>query len=268
MVEISVLMGTYNEKKEYVIRAIESILKQTYAEFEFIICDDASEEEFFQWLKEYCKKDERIILLRNEKNIGLAPTLNRCLDCAKSQYVARMDADDVSRKTRFEKQKAFLDENTDYALVGSNVLLIDENASWGGRKLPANPEKNDFLFGSPFVHPAIMVRRSALVELSGYAEGKFACRTEDYELFMRLYAKGYKGHNLQESLFEYREERGSFQKRKYRYRINEARVRYRGFKSLDILQGHMLYVIKPLIVGLIPTGIMRRIREKKFGASI
>ena len=105
MPKLSVLMGIYNEKrKEQVELAISSILNQSYRDFEFIICDDGSTKEFFLWLQEYCKTDERIRLIRNEKNAGLAVALNRCLTEAKGEYIARMDADDISLPDRFEKQ--------------------------------------------------------------------------------------------------------------------------------------------------------------------
>lgn len=110
MPEISVIMGIYNANKKQAAQAIDSILKQTLTDFEFIICDDGSKEFFFQWLRKYCKKDSRIVLLRNRKNRGLAVPLNHCLSCASGTYIARMDADDCSHRRRLEKQAAFLQQ--------------------------------------------------------------------------------------------------------------------------------------------------------------
>lgn len=266
MAKISVIMGVYNEEnKEHVALAIRSVLNQTYSDFEFIICDDGSQFSFYQWLQEYCSKDERIILLRNEKNAGLAATLNRCLRHASGIYIARMDADDISEKTRFEKQVDFLNRHPQYALVGCNATMIDGGGAWGENLRLEIPQKTDFLHTSVFIHPSIMIRQEILEKLGGYEEGDWAKRTEDYELFMRLYAEGYFGYNMQERLLCYREDRKSYQKRKYRYRMNEFRVRYRGFKSMGILRGHLIYVIKPLIVGLIPSAIMPKFRRRKFG---
>lgn len=264
MVTISVIMGIYNEKKQYAAKAIDSILNQTEKNIEFIICDDGSKKEFYDWLQQFCSKDSRIVLLRNEKNVGLSATLNRCLVNAHGKYIARMDGDDISDKRRLEKQLNALEKNPRYCLIGCNVKFIDTQGAWGEMRLKKFPQKQDFLFTSPFVHPAIMIQRDVMDELGGYSEEPGSVRTEDYELFMRLYAKGYEGCNLQEFLFYYREDKDAYKKRKYRYRLNESRVRYKGFKELGILKGNMRYVIKPLIVGFIPAGIMRKMRKKRF----
>lgn len=266
MPTVSIIMGIYNEKRrDHVAEAITSMLKQSYTDFEFIICDDGSEEVFFQWLKEYCQRDERIILIRKEKNEGLASALNTGIQKAKGKYLARMDADDISRPQRLEKQVAFLEQHPKYALAGCCVELIDDTGVWGERKVKEKPGKQDFLFTSAFIHPSIMIRADVMRSLHGYSLKDYALRTEDYELFMRLYAAGYCGYNFQEILFQYREDGAAFAKRKYRYRMNEAKVRYIGFRSLGILKGHMHYVLKPLIVGLIPAGWMQKQRKKQFG---
>lgn len=265
MPAISVLMGTYNEKNRIqAAQAVDSILNQTFTDFEFIICDDGSEAEFFKWLKEYCGKDSRIKLLRNERNCGLAAALNRCLEHAAGTYIARMDADDISKAERLEKQEAFLRLHKEYALAGCNAQLIDERGVWGERRLEEAPRKESFLNTSPFIHPAVMIRREAAEKLHGYCESPKILRAEDYDFFMRLYAAGYQGCNLQEVLFQYREDRQAYAKRKYRYRINECRVRYRGFLRLGILKGNFRYVLKPLIVGMIPARMMRKFRAEKF----
>lgn len=266
MPEISILMGTYNEKsRKTTALAIDSMLNQTFTDFEFMICDDGSEAEFFQWLQRYCRKDSRIILLHNEKNHGLAFSLNRCLRHASGIYVARMDADDIAKPERLEKQAAFLRQHEEYALVGCNAQLICGQCVWGERKMEERPQKDSFLNTSPFIHPAVMIRRNVLETHGGYCERREILRTEDYELFMRLYAKGCRGYNLQEALFIYREERWSYAKRKYRYRINECRVRLHGFRKLGILYGNLRYVMKPLAAGLVPSGFMIMLRRKRYG---
>lgn len=264
--EVSVVMGIYEEKdKRQVMQAIDSILNQTFRDFEFIICDDGSGPAFYRWLDRYCRKDPRITLLRNKKNMGLAFALNHCLKHASGQYIARMDADDISCPRRLEKQAAFLGQHTGYALVGCNAQLIDGDGVWGVRKLERVPCRESFLSNSPFIHPAVMVRRLVLEELGGYRCSPKVARAEDYELFMRLYAKGYYGYNLQEPLLQYRESVQSYAKRKYRYRLNECRVRYHGFQALGILSGNLCYVLKPLAVGLVPAKLMAVYRKKKYG---
>jgi len=264
---ISVIMGVYNEReKRHVEAAIGSVLRQTCRNFEFIICDDGSDPAFFQWLDAYCKKDDRILLLKNAENRGLAYTLNRCLAHARGKYVARMDADDISHPERFERQAEFLERHPEYALAGCNVYLIDSRGVWGERVLEETPRPRSFLRTSPFVHPAVMVRRSVMEKLHGYTADARALRVEDYEFFMRMYAHGCRGYNMQAVLLRYREDRQAYRKRKYRYRINECRVRYLGFRRLGILKGNMRYVLKPLAAGLVPAGIMRGLRRRRYCA--
>lgn len=259
-------MGIYNEKrKDHVILAIDSILKQSITDFEFIICDDGSTEEFYAWLCLVCGKDERIRLIRNETNKGLAYTLNRCMKHAVGKYYARMDADDISKKQRLKKQMLFLEEHPQYAFVGCNAEFIDDQGVWGEHILNEKPEEKDFLISSGFIHPTIMARAEVFDKIGGYSTAGYVTRAEDYELFMRLYAEGYGGYNMQEFLFQYREDIHAFSKRKYRYRLNELRVRYCGYHALGILKGHGLYVVKPLIVGLIPKRVMQKHRERQFG---
>lgn len=264
MPAVSVLMGIYNENRTMTAAAIDSILNQTFQDFEFIICDDGSAEEFYQWLQEYCKKDCRIKLLRSKKNQGLAAALNRCLRDASGTFAARMDADDVSIPERLEKQVRFLNRHTEYALVGSNARLTDRHGVWGERRLERQPEKDSFLSTSPFIHPAVMMRMDVVKSLRGYSEAVQVERSEDYDLFMRIYAAGFHGYNLQEALLEYREDVQSYAKRNYRYRLHECQVRYMGFRRLGILQGNLRYVCKPLLVGLIPGALLRIQRKKKF----
>jgi len=165
MPEISVLMGIYQGSRAYAAQAIDSVLNQTYEDYEFLICDDGSDPDFFQWLQRYCRKDSRIRLLRNRKNGGLASALNKCFANSSGRYLARMDADDISERTRFEKQAAFLHENQEYAFVGCNVRLMTQYKIWGERRLERIPLKKSFLSTSPFIHPTIMIRREIMEQM-------------------------------------------------------------------------------------------------------
>ena len=255
-------MGVYNvPERKILAKAIDSILNQTYQDFEFIICDDGSTDSCYEILQEYAQKDKRIKLLKNEKNKGLSYTLNKCLSFAQGEYIARMDADDVALPTRLEQELKFLSKNKDYAMVGSNVYFIDGDKRWGVRSLPERPNKKDFLFTSPFVHPSIMIRRDVLCELNGYAEDAIRC--EDYDLWMRLYAQGYKGYNIQEYLLEFREDKNAYHRRAYRYRWYEGKIRLRGFRKLGLLPIGIPYVLKPFIVGLLPQSFLAIMRGNR-----
>lgn len=262
MAEISVIMGIHNSSDKTILKqAIDSILNQTFTDFEFIICDDGSTDDTFDFLYEYQGKDKRIVLIKNDKNLGLAAALNHCLQYAKGKYIARMDADDISENFRLKKQYFFLEKHPEYGFVGACVKLIDSNGVWGERCLKEFPQENDFLFRQPFVHPSILMRKSSYFAVNGYRDIKKTLRTEDYDLFMRLYAMNIKGYNLQEFLLYYREDKVAYKKRKYKYRINEMRVRYEGFKKLNLLPKGYIYIIKPLIVGFIPNIILKKLKS-------
>ena len=141
---VSIIMGVYNEEKT-LERCLDSIIAQTYDNWELIVCDDCSDDGTVGILEKYIKKDNRIKLLRNEKNIRLAASLNKCLDAAKGEYIARMDADDISLPNRLEKQVKFLEEHEDIDCVGSNMVVFDESGDKGVRESIEKPIKKDML---------------------------------------------------------------------------------------------------------------------------
>ena len=260
MPKISVIMGVYNiTDKNVLSKSINSILNQTFTDFEFIICDDGSNDNTLEVVKEVCNNDKRVIFLKNEKNMGLAYVLNKCLKHSNGEYIARMDADDESTLDRFEKQVKFLDENPNYGVVTSNADVFDGDVIWKEFIYSEEITKEDFLFNNPIVHGAVMVRKSAYDKVNGYRDIPMTYRVEDYDLFMRMFAEGIKIKTIQEKLFKFREDRNSLKRRKYKYRINEAKVRFYGFKLLKLYPKGIIYVIKPLIVGLLPMGLKRRI---------
>lgn len=263
MVKLSVIMGIY-QCEDTLKESLDSLLNQTFQDFEIVLCEDGSSDHTYDIAQNYADKfPSKIILLSNETNKGLAYSLNRCLNNTNGEYIARMDADDQAVNTRLEEQLLFLERHPSFAMVGSTALLFNKEETWGYRKVKEYPMKHDFLFSSPFIHPTIIIRQSILKELGGYSVKKETLRTEDYDLFMRLYIRGYKGYNIQTPLLYYRENAQTFKRRSYNYRWSEARIRYRGFKQLDLFPIGYLYVLKPLIVGLIPQSILMKLRSEK-----
>ncbi|MCL2254586.1 MAG: glycosyltransferase [Lachnospiraceae bacterium] len=260
---ISVIMSIYNQKDpERLRKAIYSILGQSFHDFEFIIYNDGSDDDIYHQLAEYAKVDERIIVLHNSVNQGLAYSLNACIDVAKGKYLARMDDDDISSVNRFRVQYEYLEKHSEVAFVGCNASLIDDDGVWGHRMMPENPAKKDYLRFSPFIHPTVMIRRSVLEEGNNYNTSKETLRCEDYELFMRLNKAGYLGHNIQQELFYYREDKKSYHKRTLRSRAAEMRVRYANFKDLKLLSPiGFLYVIRPLISAIVPAEMILHIKQ-------
>lgn len=254
---VSVLMGVYQiEGLTCFSESIESLVSQTYARIEILICNDGSTDATADVLQEWAIRDRRIHILTHEQNRGLAAALNTCMEAAHGTYLARQDADDVSHSTRFEEQVAFLESHPHMDFLGTNVNLCDVQGIWGERLLPEIPQKQDFLFCSPFVHGTVMYRTASLSNAGGYRVCRQTRRTEDYDLFMRMYTLGMQGANLQSNLYDYREDRENMGKRKYRYRVDEAGVRYAGFQKLGLLPRGLPYVIKPLLVGVLPKRLL------------
>lgn len=257
--KISVIMSIYNDAT-YLSKAIDSVLSQSIPDFEFIICDDASTDKTWKYLQEYQQKDSRVILLRNEKNLGLALSLNRCLEVATGEYIARQDADDISVATRFEEQLYYLESNKNLGFIGSNVALFNRCETWAYRSLPVLPCSTDFLFSLPFVHGSLFFRGYLLKSVGGYRSTYCTQRAEDFDLLSRLYCLNIYGGNIQKPLYWYLEDENALRKRKYSHRIQESILKSNCFKQMDLLPEGLPYILKPLLVGLIPNHFLHRIK--------
>lgn len=261
MPKVSVLMGVYNNEKT-VAKSIDSIIAQTFTDWELIICDDGSKDDTCSIVESYALKDKRICLLCNERNYGLSYTLNRCIEKAKGEYCARMDGDDVCDETRFQKQVKFLDENEQYGFVSTTMTRFDEKGIYQVPELRESysPSKSDFVKGSPFCHAPVMIRKSAYDLVNGYRVMKETLGVEDYDLWFRLYAQNVKGYIITEPLYSMFDGRDAAHRRTFKRRMNEAWVRWQGYKMLKISIWRRIYVIKPIIVGFIPQWLYKKIR--------
>lgn len=252
MVEVSVIMGVCNCEKT-LSDAIESILAQTYSAWKLILCDDGSEDGTYSVALRYAKwNPDKMILLRNEKNLGLNGTLNRCLQYADGAYVARMDGDDISLPERLEREASFLDSHPEYAVVSCPMIYFDEDGAWGRGTEHGEVKATDFIRGTPFCHAPSMVRREALAAVGGYSTDRRTLRAEDYDLWFRMYEKGFRGYNLPDPLYRMRDDQKAYHRRKFRYALNEAYVRYAGYRRLKLPISAYLYVARPVLVAVLP----------------
>ena len=243
---VSVIMGVYN-CADTLDRSIESIINQTYPNWEFIICDDASTDDTLEVLKKWQSKDNRIVVLHNEKNARLAATLNKCLEQCSGKYVARMDGDDESLPLRFEKQVEFLEKHTDIDCVGTASELFDENGTYGTRMLKEYPEKEDLLLNPIFMHPTIMMKAEVYRELGGYTVSKKTMRAEDLDLWFRFCAAGFCGYNLQDVLFRYHESVDDYKKRTFKAAIGTMCVFTNGYRMLHFPWYLYICAVKPVV---------------------
>ncbi len=206
---ISVVMSAYNEE-EYIVDAITSILGQTYDDFEFIIIDDASTDRTKEIIESF--DDRRIIVLENEKNLGLTKSLNRGLSATRGKLIARMDANDISARTRFEKQAAVFETHSDVDLVWTGAVYIDRTGEYLCPKLALPFQKmidllkscsTDLPVGRNHVnHMTVMYRKATILRLGGYSEEyKYG---QDGNLWCRMLKNGAKFYFLEEPLMSIR----------------------------------------------------------------
>jgi glycosyltransferase involved in cell wall biosynthesis len=201
MCKVSVVMPVYNGEK-YLKEAIDSILNQTYTDFEFIIINDCSEDNTEKIILEY--KDERIVYLKNEFNMGISRTLNRGIEISKGEYIARMDADDISLPNRFEKQVAYMDEFKMVGVLGTGIIIFGE----GIEEIPYSfasdmqQAKADLFFNSSLAHPTVMIRKKVLLVNNLAYEEEYE-GLEDFVLWWRI-SKFAEVNSLEEKLLYYR----------------------------------------------------------------
>lgn len=202
---ISIIMSTYNEPVEWIQKAINSILGQNYKNIEFIIvCDNPKNNDLIKLLEEYKVKDDRIVTLYNDVNIGLTKSLNKAINKATGKYIVRMDSDDISGKFRIEKQLSYLKKNN-LDLIGAGVKCIteQEEAITNLNKFPKESKEfnKKILYNNCMPHPTWFGKKEVFEILEGYREVDFA---EDYDFLLRACYKGFKLGNINEILLDYR----------------------------------------------------------------
>lgn len=225
---ISVVMCVYNEKINWVKLAIESILKQTYTNIELIvIIDNPNNLELKNLIEEFASSDKRIKSHTNKVNMGLARSLNIGMELSSGEYIARMDADDISFETRFDEQITFLENNPRIALVGTGVQYIDENDRILNKKNITITKNSTIKLAlrvvNTFKHPTIVFRRVLYETIGGYNNFNSA---QDYDFFTRIVLAGFKVSNIQKELLYYRIRENSISNTKLLdQKVNAAYIR-------------------------------------------
>ncbi|MDJ0619011.1 MAG: glycosyltransferase [Calothrix sp. MO_192.B10] len=202
MVKVTVLMAIYNGQ-DYLREAVDSILAQTFQDFEFLIINDGSTDSTREIICSY--HDPRIRLIHNEHNLGLTRSLNKGWELAKGEFIARQDADDISEPERLAKQVAFLETHSEVALVGTWFKNIDPQGSLIGEyDLPCDSTEIrwEILFYSPFVHSAVMFRKDIISEQIGLYNEAFSY-AQDYDLWWRI-SRRFKVANIKDYLIKLR----------------------------------------------------------------
>jgi len=220
---VSVVMAVYNCQK-YLSCAIESILDQTFVDFEFIIADDASTDNSLDIIRNYASRDPRVRVVANSSNLGLTNSLNKAVKLASGSFIARMDGDDVAYQNRLAKQISFMIKNPEYVCIGAQAHIIDEDGDiieeWL-KPTQSGDIKRKLLLdgGGQIIHPLAVFTRAAFEEVGGY-DPRYAI-SQDYDLLLRLAEIGELG-NLSDFLLKYRRHKGAITSSKRNAQINYA----------------------------------------------
>ena len=210
---VSVVMATYNDKPEYIRESLDSMINQTYKNFELLIMDDSTDKETKATIDCY-GFDPRIHIYREERKLGFVASLNKGLNLSKGDYIARMDGDDVSSTDRLKKQVEYLDTHLTTDILGGQMSVIDEKSQvTGSRSYPLGGMKliTYFTMRSPVAHPAVMFRRG-IVD-AGHRYDESYPKAEDLDFWIRLYNEGYRFNNLPDTIVNFRVESDFIEKR-------------------------------------------------------
>lgn len=198
----TVLMPVYNGEK-YLETAINSILNQTFKNFKLLIINDGSSDKSAEIIKNI--QDERIIYIENEKNLGIVRTLNKGLSLIDSEYILRMDSDDIAHSERLAKQIEFMDDNSNVAVSGTGATEFFEGKQKKRKKvIPLSPNeiRSELFFNSPLLHPTVIIRNEVIKKEAYKYQIKYT-HSEDYGLWQEIAVK-YDLANLKEALLDYR----------------------------------------------------------------
>jgi glycosyltransferase EpsE len=249
---VSVIMSVYNSSS-YMEYAIQSILDQTYTNFEFLIMDDGSLDESLTILQRYEKKDPRIRVYKNKTNCGLTASLNKLIKKTHGDFIARMDSDDISIKTRLEKQVRYFQTDSNLDILGTFAEDIDKNSHvTRKRKMPVKDREIKRMLPviNPLNHPSVMFKKSIISKI-GYYNEKFRT-TQDYDLWFRAAAAGLRFYNIPEFLIQYRVDNNYMTKKAWKYRWTELKIRLAGYKTIKLPFYKWGYLFIPLILGIAP----------------
>ncbi len=256
-------MGVYNCENT-ISAAMDSILSQTYNNWKMIICDDGSTDNTFKIVSDYEKRYPRKIqLIKNEKNMGLSYTLNRCLELVDTEYIARMDGDDISMPDRFEKEIAVLANEPQISIVSCDIDYFDGNRVIGKMSHPTYPTERDLVKENPFCHASSMIKTSAIKSVGGYSERDHYSRIEDYQLWFKLYLSGFRGKNIHEVLYQTRDDIDAYNRRKYKERINSFRLKISIVNKCHMNKWMYIYSLRPLLTGLLPHFLYTILHKKR-----
>ena len=256
-------MPIYNCEK-YLPKAIESIFGQTFTNWELILCDDGSTDQTYKIALEYANKHpKKIILIKNPKNLGTNRSLNKCLKLAQSNLIARMDGDDTCSPERLQIEFDFLASHPEFAIVSCDMNMFDSHGVWGTYRFPSgNVPPSEIVKRSPFCHAGCLVKKEAFDKVNGYSVGKKFVRVEDYDLWIKMYAAGFRGYGLGLPLYSMRDDQDAYKRRTFQNYINEAHAKRFAVRALNLPKWNYALTLRPYIVMLLPKKLYNYLHKK------
>lgn len=258
---ITVIMGIYNCANT-LIEALESLEAQTYQRFQVVLCDDGSNDNTLEVAIKWAETRPNYKVIGNERNMGLNFTLNHCLQYADTEFIARMDGDDLSKPTRFEKEIKFLDEHPEYAVVSTPMDYFDENGVFMTGRGRGEIKKENFLTGTPICHAPCMARTEVIKSVGGYSVDEKLLRVEDYHLWFKVFAAGHKIYVMNEVLYQMRDDRNAIIRRNWAGYLNIHYVMRTGFKMIGLPWYCQVYSLRPLIIGALPKWLYKKLHKR------
>lgn len=248
---VSVLLASYNSE-QFIEACIESVLAQTFCDFEFIIIDDASTDGSFALLQEVGRHDSRVRVIRNKYNLGLGASLAQGVEIARGDYVIRIDADDLCFPDRLDRQVRFLDEYPDVDVLGGAAVEINAEGKTGRvRRMPITHEKIiQNIWACPFIHPTVAFRRKRILAVGNY--NATLRRRQDYELWFRCARQGLRFANLQDPLIYYRFDADTHRRQPLRLALQQARIGLEGCRMLGLPWWQRVGVMLPVWRAVLP----------------
>lgn len=256
-ISVSVIMAEYNTNITDLLAAINSILDQTYRDFEFIIVDDGGKNDLKKIVDEF--GDSRIRIIFNSGNKGFVYSLNNAIEHARGKYLVRMDTDDIALPNRIEKLVQFIKKNNEFDIVGSRATEFSDNVDHGIIGKSGEKSKYAIMRGDTMVHPSVIMRKHAIVRVGGYPD---YYRSEDLALWCELLLKGSRFYVIDDVLLKYRVNLHDYKKRNLKNRRGEIQVRLHYYPKLGGGPVEYFRIIKSIVAGLMPSHFVQEYRNK------
>lgn len=255
--EVSVIMSEYNTDLKILKNSIKSVLNQTYTEFELILIDDGSKNNCAEIVNSF--NDSRIKLIKNESNLGFVESLNKAIKNSSGKYLIRMDTDDECLPERFEKLVKFIKKNPIYSVVGSRAYEVNNDKIIGIIGTSGEVTKGKLMRGKNPIHPTVIMKKEDILDIGLYKNYK---RCEDFVLWAELLMNDKKIYVIDDVLLKYRVDDADYEKRKFKTRKDEIKVKKKYYKLMKANIVDRLFILRSILAGIFPMFIVKFIRKR------